>query len=461
MRQLRNVTALMLAVLMVVLAGCQGGGGNASTQAPQSTQAPSGSSAQTQAPASTEGGSQEQEPVTLSYTWWGNQVRAERTQAVIDMFIADHPYVTINPEFTYDYEELIKTRASAGAVPDVMQTDMYWIAEWAQKGLMIPLDPYVEEGIIDLTDCDAKTVDIGRYDGKLWALSMGNNARCMFYDATLLESLDLEISMEPTWDEFIEIGKTVYEKTGVQTCLCWQQVYAELMRNVIRGEGCEFFNEEQNALGFGYDEALKCYQLLYDMSKEDWTMDPAEYAAVSGVETQPVALGKAWNCFISSNMGVGLQAAIGEEHKVALCMYPVFADGQRQPCYVQASQLSCLGSSGTEASQRVAAEFLNYIVNDIDANKVLLMERGISMNTKVCEALANDLDPMTVEIADFMNYAAEHGSASPALDPGYCQQIYDLEADIRTEVLFGSKTPEAAAEEFVTEANKICAENAK
>ena len=120
MRQLRNVTALMLAVLMVVLAGCQGGGGNASTQAPQSTQAPSGSSAQTQAPASTEGGSQEQEPVTLSYTWWGNQVRAERTQAVIDMFIADHPYVTINPEFTYDYEELIKTRASAGAVPDVL-----------------------------------------------------------------------------------------------------------------------------------------------------------------------------------------------------------------------------------------------------------------------------------------------------------------------------------------------------
>ena len=91
----------------------------------------------------------------------------------------------------------------------------------------------------------------------------------------------------------------------------------------------------------------------------------------------------------------GLQSAMGEDRTLGICMQPTFSDKSRQPCYVQPSQLTGLGSSGTDAEKKAAAAALNYIINDVDANKVLLNERGVSMNSEVCEAIANDLDAVS------------------------------------------------------------------
>lgn len=182
---------LVLTMLVAVLSGCGSSSSNAST--PAAAESPA------EVPAA------EAPSVTLSYTWWGNQVRAERTTKVVEMFMNDHPNVTINPEFTDggSYDDLVKTRSAGGALPNILQTDWYWVPEWAESGLLIPLDTYVEAGILDISDCDPNTIAAGTVDGSLYALSMGNNARSMFYNASLLESLGLSISMEPTWDEFM------------------------------------------------------------------------------------------------------------------------------------------------------------------------------------------------------------------------------------------------------------------
>ena len=159
-------------------------------------------------------------------------------------------------------------------------------------------------------------------------------------------------------------------------------------------------------------------------------------------------------------MGVGLQSAMGEDRTLGICMQPTFSDKSRQPCYVQPSQLTGLGSSGTDAEKKAAAAALNYIINDIDANKVLLNERGVSMNSEVCEAIANDLDEVSQKISDYVTYVAEHGAPAPALEPACSSEIFELEKNIRQKVLFGAETPEDAAAEFMQGANKILAENA-
>ena len=60
------------------------------------------STQEAQADASTEAVSSaaEGEPVTLKLFWWGNQVRNDLTQQVIDLYMKDNPNVTIMPEFT-------------------------------------------------------------------------------------------------------------------------------------------------------------------------------------------------------------------------------------------------------------------------------------------------------------------------------------------------------------------------
>ena len=240
---------------------------------------------------------------------------------------------------------------------------------------------------------------------------MGNNARCMFYDASLLEEQGLSISKEPTWEEFKEIGKKLYEKTGVKTSYCWQITYAEMLRNTIRAAGYEFYNEDKTALGFDDPAVIaRGYQELAEAGAADWVVNPSEYAGITGSELEPIVAGKAWNAFLTSNMGVGLQAAMGEDRTLGICMQPTFADKKRQPCYVQPSQLTGLGSSGTDAEKRAAAAVLNYIINDIEANKVLLNERGVSMNSKVCDSIKDSMDQISQEIAAYVTYAAEHGS---------------------------------------------------
>ena len=88
------------------------------------------------------------------------------------------------------------------------------------------------------------------------------------------------------------------------------------------------------------------------------------------------------------------------------------------------------------------------------------MERGVSMNAKVCEALSDDLAPISVRIADYVTYISEHGAPAPALEPGCGQQIFDVDKDMRAAVLFGSMTAEDAAAQFVAQANAILAEYA-
>lgn len=428
-----------------VLAGCGGSSSSASGGA-----------------AGSAGGEGVQE-VTLSYTWWGNQVRADRTTRVTEMYTELNPEVTFALEYCDggSYNDLITTRAAGHELPDLMQVDYDAVPRYADKGLLIPLNEFVDEGIIDLTDCDANTVAAGTVNGNIYALSMGNNARCMFYDASLLEEQGLSISKEPTWEEFKEIGKKLYEKTGVKTSYCWQITYAEMLRNTIRAAGYEFYNEDKTALGFDDPAVIaRGYQELAEAGAADWVVNPSEYAGITGSELEPIVAGKAWNAFLTSNMGVGLQAAMGEDRTLGICMQPTFADKKRQPCYVQPSQLTGLGSSGTDAEKRAAAAVLNYIINDIEANKVLLNERGVSMNSKVCDAITGDLDQISQEIAAYVTYAAEHGSPAPALEPACSAEIFELEKNIRQKVLFGAQSPADAAAEFMKGANQILAENA-
>lgn len=402
--------------------------------------------------------------IVLNYTWWGNQVRGERTTKVTEMYTQLHPDITFALEFTDggSYADLITTRAAAKNMPNIIQADWDKVPEYVDKDLIVPLDDFVSSGVLDTADCDPNTIETGTVDGKLYAMSMGNNARAMFYDATLLESLDLSISMEPTWEEFKELGKTIYEKTGVQTSFCWQISFSELMRNVIRGQGYEFYNEDKSALGFD-DPAVaeKAFALLEEVGQQEWVVDPAEYAGITGSELEPIVSGKAWNAFITSNMGVGLQTACGDARNLGICVTPNFADAVRQPAYTQPSQLTCVGNVGTQADKEAAAAFLSYIINDVDANKVLLNERGVSMNSKVCEAIAGDLDDISTKIAEYVTYVAEHGSPAPMLEPACSSQIFDMEKDLRIAVLFGSMSAKDAAEQFFTQANSILAENAK
>src|ERR1044072_6438246 len=105
--------------------------------------------APTTAPAAASG-----EKVGLRFAWWGSQDRHDRTIKVIQMFEQQHPNITITYEFAgfNDYFTKMSTYATGGNLPDLMQQDYATINQWTQNGLIVPLDDYVTDRTINLTD---------------------------------------------------------------------------------------------------------------------------------------------------------------------------------------------------------------------------------------------------------------------------------------------------------------------
>ena len=103
---------------MLALTGCAGGGGGG------------------------EAAYDPDEEVTLTFTWWGNDDRAQRYQQLIDAFEEEHPNITIEGNFTDfpSYWEKRQTEAAGGGLPDVWQFSDSYLREYAEPGLLLDLE---------------------------------------------------------------------------------------------------------------------------------------------------------------------------------------------------------------------------------------------------------------------------------------------------------------------------------
>src|SRR5690606_12169377 len=151
-------------------------------------------------------------PMELQMTWWGSQSRHDRTIEVIEMYEAANPNVDIVYEFSNftDYWPRVNTQAAGGQIACVMQHDYAFLSEWANRGLLAPLDPFIEQGIIDVSDVDPALLDGGRIDGQIYGLSLGTNSPSMIIDVDAFERAGLELPAHDwTWTDFEEIATTL------------------------------------------------------------------------------------------------------------------------------------------------------------------------------------------------------------------------------------------------------------
>ena len=130
-----------------------------------------------------------EEKITLGLYWWGNQLRNDQTKQVADLYMKMHPNIEIKMEFVdfNNYWDKLSAMATSGNVPDVIQMGYPYIAQYANNGVLAELDPYFEDGTIDISNIPDSILESGRVDGKCYALSLGSNAPCMVYDPEIVK----------------------------------------------------------------------------------------------------------------------------------------------------------------------------------------------------------------------------------------------------------------------------------
>ena len=162
---------------------------------------------------------------SLVMAWWGNQTRNERTQSILDMYAEENPGVTIEGQFSEfnDYWNKLATAAAGHSMPDIVQMDYKYLQQYVNNDLLVDLTPYIEDGTIDVSNCNQDVLNSAQADGGLYALCNGINAPALLYNKTLLDENGITVKDNMTMDEFIALSKEIQEKTGYKTNLCYNQ----------------------------------------------------------------------------------------------------------------------------------------------------------------------------------------------------------------------------------------------
>ena len=111
--------------------------------------------------------------------------------------------------------------------------------------------------------------------------------------------------------------------------------------------------------------------------------------------------------------------------------------------------------------KEAAAKFLNFWVNNVDANLILQGERGVPIMRHVREVLAGNLTEAEKKIYQYLNDLGREAATQIVLDSPVQTQIRDVYIRLAEEVVFDRITPEEAAKQFRAEAEDILARYAQ
>lgn len=88
-------------------------------------------------------GSNRDADVVLTVLYWGTPAEEAIVQAMIAAFEAEHPGVQVEGIHTADYDSKLKTMLAAGTPPDLFYLKPDDVAEFADTGMVMNLEPYV------------------------------------------------------------------------------------------------------------------------------------------------------------------------------------------------------------------------------------------------------------------------------------------------------------------------------
>lgn len=389
----------------------------------------------------------------LRILWWGTQARHDNTIKVLDMYEEKTGDVDFEPEFMgySGYYEKIATLAAANNMPDIMQFDTNGITTYAQNKRLLDLSGLVESNVIDTTNIPENVIESGRIGDGIYALSLGTNAPAMAYNPEILKKAGIdEIPMDWTWDDMEKIFKAIVDKTDAyptDTVNNFGSFYYYL-----RLKGKSLYNAEGTGLGYDDDKLFVDYFDRYvDYMKKGYMIPPEELVAGGSIEDGHFALGKVAMQLNWSNSFAAFEQATGVDIKII----PLPDEGSVEAMYTKPTLYFAL-SANTKHPEK-AAGFLNFFVNDIEANKVLNAERGVPISSAVREALLPGLDNAQKKVFEYIDYLSENSSLMDPLPPGCGAEIDTLLSEIDEQIRFGKIDTKTAAKEFRKQAEAIFA----
>lgn len=410
----------------------------------------------TQTPASQEGATTEStdsnEPVTFRFSWWGGDSRHNATLEVIDLYMEQNPHVTIIPEYAAwsGYQDKFTTQYAGGTNADLMQVNYNWLWIYSPDGegfYDLNALSNLELGNYNSTVLDAMTVE-----GKLNAVPTSITARVPFLNETLYTAAGIELPT--TWDELMAAGKTVQEQLGDNYYALSKLGKAGMMYLVfsyLEQETGKTFLDADGNINYSVEELTSGYQLLADMV-ENHVMPAGSVDSNDLDEKNPKWITGEYGGINEWDSSATKYLDTLEEGQVVVPSTQFTMDGAKLTGNIQKPSMGFAISKNTKNPEEVA-KFLNWMLTDSEAVEIMGTQRGIPANQAGYEILVEKglLTGATVEA-----YNKHIDVEATIMHPFYeYTDVKDLYEGAGEAVVFGTMTPQEAAEKVIKEMPRI------
>ena len=409
-------SVLTVAVCLTSLVGCSG----------KSTPADTNSAGKTpSAEAKSEAGSQgiPTDKVTLRFEWWGGDDRHKATNDAIKKFEEKYPYITIKAEYGgFDgMQEKVNTQKAGHTLPDVVQINYDWLASLSKDGKGF-YDLNSLKDIIDLSQWDQGTLKSGTRNNILNAIAVSTTGRSAFYNKTTFDKVG--VSIPKTWDDLTAAGKKFesynksYYPTDLDTGSGFTSFFA-VMAYEQQKTGKEFLSQD-GKIGFSVDEFKDALDFYQTLEKNHVTRTQKQIQNDAGstplYQTDQFISGKVAGMFEwSSSVGKFDKVLKDKKEKLVLGDFPILSNAKNSGWFVKPSLLIAI--SGETKYPKQSALFLNWLLNDPEASKILGTTRGIPSSKAAIEALEKSNSKLEKDLA--YQAAEQINKCNPILESPY------------------------------------------
>jgi multiple sugar transport system substrate-binding protein len=393
------------------------------------------------------------EAVRLRATWWGSPDRARRTTDVAKLFSDRNPDVTIAGEpVGSDYWAKLGTSMAGRNIADVFQLEPNSLSDYAGRGACQPLDPFVGKQL-DVSNFGENMVDLCRARGKIYGVALGLNSFSLFFDRTVFEQAGMKPpTHETTWKQFADMAVDLTKAANRPNY--WAAPYGGRYHYVfdvwLRQRGKVLFTEDAKC-GFTVDDAKEWFTYWEDLRKRNATV-PADVQTLdqNQIESNSLALGKSAMGFTYSNQLVGYQLLT--KNKLGITMVPNSGPGTKSGHYYRPALIWSIGATTKNAEK--AAAFISFFVNDLEAGKILAVERGVPMSSKVREVILPSLNETERATVDYVSLLADKVSAYPPPAPvGSVEFDSNVMRKVADQIAFGQLSIAEGSQRLLDDGN--------
>ncbi len=383
---------------------------------------------------------------TLQLSFWGDVSRNKLTRKAITGYQKAHSNITINSWFLdfNSYFNKLNTQIAGGSIPDLIQMDMSYLAEYVKEHTLLDLSSSIANKSIDLSDFDQDLLSNSKANNIVYGIPMGGNYECMVYDTQLIQ--DAGVGAPPqkwTWDEYAAYS------TKVSQALASKKIYGsgdysgafDVFEIWVRQRGNNLYTED-GKIGFTVDDATSWFDYWATLRKAGGCAPAEIQAAVtnSGPAATLLAQGKAAFAIAHSNQFHGFQVL--SKHKYALQLVPT---GDKPGNFLKPSMLISIAAKSKYAND--AASFINYITINPEGVQALGLDRGIPGSARARQSLQSSISDENKAVLAFADLVASSGQSRPKtiLDPPGAGKLNSLLLKVSQSVGFGKQSSKDGA----------------